>query len=145
MTPPALVPELGCADLDRSRRFYCEALHFRCVYERRTERFARLDHHGARLMLEELDEESWLAAPAEPPLGRGMHLQIGTPVAVALLQRCRAESVRIERGLEDAWYRADATYVGQRQFVVRDPDGYLLRFAQPLGYSVTPREGRRLG
>jgi len=35
--------------------------------------------------------------------------------------------------VEDKWYRRDDSEVGQRQFVVADPDGYLLRLAQPLG------------
>jgi len=35
--------------------------------------------------------------------------------------------------VEDKWYRRDDSEVGQRQFVVADPDGYLLRLAQPPG------------
>jgi hypothetical protein len=35
--------------------------------------------------------------------------------------------------VEEAWYRADAIENGQRQFLVQDPDGYLLRLAQDLG------------
>jgi hypothetical protein len=35
--------------------------------------------------------------------------------------------------MEEKWYRADNVYVGNRQFIVQDPDGYLLRFYQHLG------------
>jgi hypothetical protein len=35
--------------------------------------------------------------------------------------------------LEDKWYRSNDFEIGQRQFIVMDPDGYLLRFAQRLG------------
>ena len=35
--------------------------------------------------------------------------------------------------LEERWYRAGAGQIGQRQFVVADPDGYLLRFVRLLG------------
>ncbi len=35
--------------------------------------------------------------------------------------------------VEDAWYRAGTTEVGQRQFLVQDPDGYLLRLGAKLG------------
>lgn len=38
--------------------------------------------------------------------------------------------------VEDKWYRKDDYEVGNRQFVVADPDGYLLRFFQPLGGKV---------
>ncbi len=35
--------------------------------------------------------------------------------------------------LEEKWYRKGETEVGNRQFVVADPDGYLLRFYEDLG------------
>ncbi len=34
---------------------------------------------------------------------------------------------------EEKWYRADKIEVGQRQFLVMDPDGYLLRLVMDLG------------
>jgi hypothetical protein len=33
----------------------------------------------------------------------------------------------------DAWYRIGELEVGRREFLVQDPDGYLLRFAEDLG------------
>ena len=35
--------------------------------------------------------------------------------------------------LEERWYRQVTIERGNRQFVVADPDGYLLRFYQNLG------------
>ena len=35
--------------------------------------------------------------------------------------------------IEDKWYRADDIEIGNRQFIVLDPDGYMLRFAEELG------------
>jgi len=37
------------------------------------------------------------------------------------------------RDVEDAWYRAGDVEAGQRQFIVQDPDGYLVRLVQRLG------------
>lgn len=34
---------------------------------------------------------------------------------------------------EEAWYRKGDFEVGQRQFLVQDPDGYLLRLVEGLG------------
>ena len=34
---------------------------------------------------------------------------------------------------EEAWYAGEDRLYGQRQFLVQDPDGYLLRFCQDLG------------
>jgi len=136
---PALVPELGCRDLARSHRFYCGPLGFTEIYARAG--FACIEHQGARLMLEQLGPGAWLAAPAEPPLGRGMHLQIATRDVLALAGRVPAPA--LFRSTEEAWYRTDAGFTGQMQIVVSDPDGYLLRFAEPLGLRDTaPGSGR---
>lgn len=35
--------------------------------------------------------------------------------------------------LEEVWYRAGTRESGVRQFLVQDPDGYLIRFSQSLG------------
>ena len=35
--------------------------------------------------------------------------------------------------LESRWYRRDAVLLGSHQFMIQDPDGYLLRFFQDLG------------
>ncbi len=35
--------------------------------------------------------------------------------------------------IEEKWYRRDETLLSNRQFVVQDPDGYLLRFFEDLG------------
>ncbi|KAA9010600.1 bleomycin resistance protein [Histidinibacterium aquaticum] len=139
MTP--LLPELYCRDLATSLSVYLGPLGFETLYERTG--FARLSHHGAELMLEEITPDSWFAAPAAPPFGRGVHFQIATPDAAALHRDCRAADLPVFRQIEDAWYRAGDRYLGQRQFVVADPDGYLLRFAEPLGEARHhPAEGR---
>ena len=35
--------------------------------------------------------------------------------------------------VEEKWYRRDGFEVGNRQILVQDPDGYLLRFTEDLG------------
>jgi hypothetical protein len=37
------------------------------------------------------------------------------------------------RECKDTWYRADNVEVGQREFIVQDPDGYLVRLIERLG------------
>ncbi len=142
MTPPApaLVPELHCRDLSVSLAFY-RALGFVLLYERGG--FACVGREGARIMLEEIGEAAWLAAPAEVPFGRGMHLQIAVGDVAPVLDACDLDAVF--RRLETVWYRSGDRWIGQRQFVAKDPDGYLLRFMQPLGEADAPGEGRVVG
>ena len=128
-----LVPELICSDLARSLRFYTEVAGFRVLYERPEERFAFLDRDGAQLMLEEPVGRVFLAAQLFHPYGRGMNLQIQVEDVGALHARIASSGARIHLALEEKWYRREDAELGNRQFVVEDPDGYLLRFFQDLG------------
>jgi catechol 2,3-dioxygenase-like lactoylglutathione lyase family enzyme len=133
---PRLVPELNCRDFDRSFAFYCGVLGFTARYQRPEDRFAYLDRQGAELMLEELTEDhdfTWRTGALEVPFGRGINFQIEVEDLDGLLQSLRQHEIALRREPWEAWYRADDREVGQRQFLVQDPDGYLLRFCQHLG------------
>lgn len=142
---PTLVPELGCHDVLNSLRFYTDVLGFNVRYDRPKQGFYFLERQGAEIMIEQMDGSSWLAAKAEPPFGRGMHFQIGTTDLAALYKTCKAAKAVIFRDWEEAWYRAGDRYVGQVQFIIQDPDGYLLRFEQGLGARTKPTTGRIVG
>lgn len=138
-----LTPELACTDAKVSAVFYIEALGFSLLYARPAKGFYRLARQGCEIMQEQITADTWLAAPAEPPLGRGMHLQIMAADAPALAARLVAAGHPLFRPLENAWYRADNVWHGLTQFIVADPDGYLLRFAAPLGtVAQRPATGR---
>lgn len=138
-----LVPEIACADATASMRFYTDTLGFQILYQRPTDGFYYLERQGAEIMLEQLSDSSWLSAPLEHPFGRGQHYQIATADLKQLYAKCQADNAQIVQNWEEAWYRADDLFSGQIQFVVRDPDGYLLRFMQDLGLrSLPPTTGR---
>lgn len=144
-TRPTIVPELGCQDVLASLRFYTEVLGFHIRYERPEQGFYFLERQGAEIMIGQMDETSWVVAQAEPPFGRGMHFQIGTTDLATLYEVCKGARAVIFRDWEEAWYRANDHYVGQVQFIVQDPDGYLLRFQQGLGRRKAPDTGRIVG
>ncbi|TDQ78885.1 catechol 2,3-dioxygenase-like lactoylglutathione lyase family enzyme [Dongia mobilis] len=130
----ALVPELLCRDFAASRMFYVDLLGFACLYDRTESGFAYLEKGRAQIMIEQIDaEDSWLTGPMQPPFGRGINLQIEVDDLDDLIARLRAADVILYREPYDAWYRVDQHETGQRQFLVQDPDGYLLRFCQHLG------------
>jgi len=130
-----LVPELIVTALTSSLDFWVTQLGFDIAYQRPEEGFAYLDLQGAQIMLEQYDPDAgqWLAAPLEKPLGRGINLQIDVPAVAPVLQRLAAIGWPLFRDVEDAWYRAGEVEAGQRQFIVQDPDGYLVRLVQRLG------------
>ena len=72
-------------------------------------------------------------APLEKPFGRGINLQIKTSDVAALNATVLAAGYSPLIPLEERWYRTRSDEAGLRQFVVADPDGYLLRFFNDLG------------
>ena len=137
MTNAKLVPELVCSDLDRSLEFYTSVLGFSILYQRQEERFVYLEREGAEIMLEEPGQRAFIAGDLIKPYGRGINLQIEVSNLDELLEAVRRASVPVFLPLEDKWYRRDDVLLGNRQFVVQDPDGYLLRFFQNLGSRPT--------
>ena len=130
-----LVPEMIVSDLSRSLHFYCEVLGFKIEYQRPEHLFAFLSFHGSQLMLEQddLEESSWRVGPLEQPFGRGMNLSIKCPHAQGLIERLEAAGHTLRKPLEERWYRSNEVLFGECNFLVLDPDGYLLRFAEDLG------------
>ena len=131
-----LVPELLVSDIARSIAFYTNVCGFSILYGRDEERFAFLDRDGAQIMIEEHGRDgvrSWITGPLSFPYGRGMNLEIGVESAASLYEACRSVGAKIFLEIEEKWYRRDAILLGVRQFIVQDPDGYLLRFSEHLG------------
>jgi catechol 2,3-dioxygenase-like lactoylglutathione lyase family enzyme len=116
-------------------RFWRDLLGFTVVYERPEEGFAFLDYAGAQVMLEERGkaQRTWETGPLQPPLGRGINFEIRSASLAPILSRLAHASWPLYMPPEEKWYRVGDVERGQRQFLVQDPDGYLLRFAQPLG------------
>jgi catechol 2,3-dioxygenase-like lactoylglutathione lyase family enzyme len=144
MSSAKLVPELLVSNHVASREFYVRIIGFEVRYERPAEKFSYLDLGGAELMIEE-ETEFWTTAPREHPYGRGINLQIEVDALDPVLARLAADGIPLFRPVEEAWYRSGDRYSGNRQFLVQDPDGYLLRFFEDLGTRAAPESGRIVG
>jgi catechol 2,3-dioxygenase-like lactoylglutathione lyase family enzyme len=129
----ALVPELLVTDLARSLAFYRDTCGFRLRFARPEDGFACIERGKAQIMLEEIAEGAWVTGPLDPPFGRGINLQIEIDDIAALHRQLIASGTRLFRPLATEWYREGDIEHGQTQFLVQDPDGYLLRFMQHLG------------
>jgi catechol 2,3-dioxygenase-like lactoylglutathione lyase family enzyme len=129
----ALVPELVCSDLQKSLAFYTGVCGFTACYGRPG--FVYLAQGAAQLMLEQ-GPSDWQTAPPEHPYGRGVNFQIEV-ASLATLEE-RLAGLPLFRPAETAWYRAGDVEHGQRQLLLCDPDGYLLRFIEVLGERPAP-------
>ncbi|AOG11001.1 MAG: VOC family protein [Alphaproteobacteria bacterium] len=136
MRENALVPELAVSDWRTSRAFYCDLVGFEVAYERPEEGFSFLTLGDAQLMIDQIGIGRTFEvqdAPVERSLGRGLNLQILVPQVAPVLKRLATAGVSLYLPLEEKWYRRGDREVGNRQFVVPDPDGYLLRLYEDLG------------
>lgn len=129
-----MVPELLVSDLSRSLAFWMDLCGFDIVYQREDEGFVYLDLDGAQFMLEEVrGDDNWITAPLEAPRGRGINFEITVRAVEPLLERLAAAGWPLYLARQERWYRSNAIEIGVSQFLVQDPDGYLLRFSEPLG------------
>lgn len=128
-----IVPELLCSDVAATRAFYVDVLEFAVAYEREEETFIYLTRGGADLMFEQVDGPGrrWVTGPLQRPFGRGVNLQIqATGVASFFARVLAARPASIYLPIEEKRYQCGTRPCAVRQFVVQDPDGYLLRFAE---------------
>jgi catechol 2,3-dioxygenase-like lactoylglutathione lyase family enzyme len=129
---PPLTPELNVRDIAKSLAFYTELLGFSICFARPEDNFAAIELDGAMFMLEQVDvlepdNDPWLTAALEYPFGRGINFQITVKHLDAIHARLLKNAYPLRLPLESRSYRVGDTLVNIRQFMLMDPDGYLLR------------------
>lgn len=129
-----VVPELLISNISASLTFWVDVCGFSIAYSRLDEGFAYLDFEGAQVMLEESGHgRNWITGPLEAPYGRGVNFQIGVPAIEPIVAALAAAGWPLFMEPEEKWYRSNAVELGVRQFLVQDPDGYLIRFQSSIG------------
>ena len=137
---PSCVPELLVTSLAASLGVWRDVLGFRIVYDRPEAHFAMLALHGGWVMLDQLgDPRDWLAGPLERPFGRGLNLEFDVPDVGAIHAAAAQAALPIFLPLHEKIYRVRGQARAVRQFIVADPDGYLLRFSQGLPEGLSTR------
>ena len=131
-----LVPELSVSDLEISLHFYL-AMGFSIRFRREKPPFAYLELGQAQIMLEQIHEEAWISGDLQPPFGRGTNFQIEVENALSMANQANDFNIPLFRPIREIWYTVSQNKEeGQIEFLVQDPDGYLLRFSQPLGTRI---------
>lgn len=131
---PSLVPELLVEALEDSLDFWCRLCGFEVLYDRPEEGFAYITSGTAHLMIEQAGiGRNWTPAALERPFGRGANFQISVESIDPIVNALRIASWTLFMEPETKWYRTGTTEAGVVQFLVQDPDGYLIRFQSSLG------------
>ncbi|RPK04744.1 bleomycin resistance protein [Priestia endophytica] len=120
-----LIPELSVKDIQKSKTFYLDVLGFQLNYERIEDQFAFISLNGAQMMIEQCNGH-WQTGELEYPYGRGINFQIEVDNIEILLQNLKKHNIPLFRDLMTNSY----SEFTQKEFIVQDPDGYLLRFSQ---------------
>ena len=127
------IPELSVSNLENSLAFY-KTLGFKVEYERHENKFIFLSMGEIQFMLQELsDNEKWDLAPLTYPFGNGINFQLEVNSVDRIYSKLKEQNYPIAFDIEENWYRQDDKLLGNKEFLVQDPDGYLLRFSEDLG------------
>jgi predicted enzyme related to lactoylglutathione lyase len=127
-----LIPELSVSDYRSSINFYVNVLGFSIEYTREEDKFAMISINNAQIMIEEINN-NWNTDVLEYPFGRGINFQIAIKNVDEMTENISRHGVKLFRKTEEHWYRAKNKKYGRKEFLIQDPDGYLLRFSEDIG------------
>ncbi|MFT5592212.1 MAG: lactoylglutathione lyase [Oceanicoccus sp.] len=129
----SLIPEINVSNFQKSLDFYTSIIGFTIKYQREEPNFAFLELNESQLMIEEVRHDSWLAGELIKPYGRGINLSIRSPDIEHTKNKVIEFGLDFFEPIYDVWYETEhGEPYGQRQFIVSDPDGYLLRMTQEI-------------
>ena len=78
-------------------------------------------------MLEEVND-NWNTGKLEYPFGRGINISMTISDIDAFYEKIKNKGLKLFRELKVSEYRVDDVVYEDKEFLIQDPDGYLLRF-----------------
>ena len=121
-----LIPELSVTNIDKSKEFYLK-LGFKVMYERKEDKFAFLELEGNQLMIEEIND-NWNTGKLEYPFGRGINISMTINDIDKYYQELVNKNIIFFKGIMTNEYDVNGKTYLDKEFLIQDPDGYLLRF-----------------
>ena len=122
----SLIPELSVTNILVSTKFYV-LLGFNVKYERKENKFVFLEYENNQIMIEEINN-NWSVGELSYPFGNGINLSMEVGDIDALYQKVKKLDIPIFRELKVSEYKVDDEVYQDKEFLIQDPDGYLLRF-----------------
>lgn len=128
-----IIPELSVTNLENSLKFY-QTIGFKIEYDRPENKFAFISLGEIQFMLQQItSKDKWSIAPLTYPFGNGINFQLEVTSVDEIYNNLKSNNYKIAYEIEENWYRQDDKLLGNKEFLVQDPDGYLLRFSEDLG------------
>ena len=128
-----LIPEMSVKSLQESLNFFTTC-GFKIEYSRPENKFAFLSLGSIQFMIqEETHNDKWELAPLTYPYGNGINFQLEVDNVEKIKTNLINAGFEIKFDIEENWYRQGDKLLGNKEFLVLTPDGYLLRFSEDLG------------
>ena len=122
-----MIPELSVFDIEQTKRFYND-LGFKIEYERPEEKFVFMSFQDSQFMFEQIHDNGWNIGELIYPLVRGINFSIAVDDIEGLYKLVKTLNLEIYRELNRSIYQVNGTEETQTEFLIQDPNGYLLRF-----------------
>ena len=123
----SLIPELSVFDIVQTKNFY-EELGFKIEYERPEVKFVFMSFQDSQFMFEQIHDEGWNTGELIYPLGRGINFSIAVDDIENLYTLVKSKKLEIYKKLTKSVYLVNGIEKIQMEFLIQDPNGYLLRF-----------------
>ena len=123
----SLILELSVFDIVQTKNFY-EELGFKIEYERPEVKFVFMSFQDSQFMFEQIHDEGWNTGELIYPLGRGINFSIAVDDIENLYTLVKSKKLEIYKKLTKSVYLVNGIEEIQMEFLIQDPNGYLLRF-----------------
>lgn len=121
-----LIPELSVTDINKSLEFY-KNIGFRVVYKREEDKLFFLELEGSQIMIQQ-NNNNWNVAVLEYPYGRGINLSIEVKDIEKIYKKVKEHKYKLFLDIETHSYKVEEKVYNDVEFIILDPDGYMLRF-----------------
>ena len=122
----SLIPELSVVNIQRSREFYLN-IGFKIKYERQEDKFIFFELENNQIMLEEIND-NWNVGKLEYPFGRGINISMSIKDIDSYYEKLQKKNIKFFKDLMVSEYKVNDDIYYDKEFLIQDPDGYLLRF-----------------
>ncbi len=122
----SLIPELSVSNIKKSKEFY-QKLGFQIVYERPQNKFCFLQLEKNQIMIEEINN-NWQVGELNYPFGNGINISMSLSNIVDYYNKLKNNNISFFRPLKISEYEVAGQIYQDSEFLLQDPDGYLIRF-----------------
>jgi predicted lactoylglutathione lyase len=122
----SLIPEFSVTNIEDSIKFY-KSIGFKIIYERKKDKFCFLQLEGNQIMIEQIND-NWNTGVLEYPFGRGINIRMSVKDIENYYKMIKDKKIMIFQELKTNKYKVNDVFYEDKEFLIQDPDGYLLRF-----------------